>query len=59
MPRAPYARTPNLERLKAEIDFVKSKRDAKKYRWGYLDYFFGGKPEVERPDKKKQGKSVQ
>jgi N-sulfoglucosamine sulfohydrolase len=49
----------NLERLKAEIDFVKSKREAKKYRWGYPDYFFGREPEVESPDKKKHGKQVQ
>jgi N-sulfoglucosamine sulfohydrolase len=31
----------NLERLKAEVDSMQSKKAAKKQSWGYPDYFFG------------------
>ncbi len=55
----PLLDTANLERLKAEVDSMKSKRDAKKHRWGYPDYFFGREPEAARPKKKRQGKQVQ
>ena len=40
----PLLNPANLQRLKAEASSVKSKRDAKKYRWGYPDYFFGREP---------------
>jgi N-sulfoglucosamine sulfohydrolase len=49
----------NLERLKAEIDSVKSKRDAKEYRWSYPDYFFGREPKAEKPGRKTRGKQGQ
>ena len=47
------------KRLTAEVASVESKRDAKKYRWDYPDYFFGRKPEVKSPGKKGQGRKVQ
>jgi N-sulfoglucosamine sulfohydrolase len=57
--RDPLLDPANLDRLKAEVASLKSKRDAKKHRWGYPDYFFGKEPEAKKPGKKKRGKQGQ
>ncbi len=44
----------NLERLKAEVVSIESKKAARKQAWGYTHYFFGREPEG-----KKQRKQVQ
>jgi hypothetical protein len=38
----------NLERLKAEVYGISSKKEAKKHNWGYPRYFFGKKAAPER-----------
>ena len=31
-----------LERLKAEVNSIESKKEGKNYKWAYPEYFFGG-----------------
>lgn len=48
-----------LERLKAEVDSMQSKKAAKKRPWGYPDYFFGKEPEATDAGTKEWGRQVQ
>lgn len=51
--RDPLLDTANLERLAAEVHSVESKKAAKKYSWGYPDYFFGKEPKIKKSRKEK------
>jgi hypothetical protein len=57
--RDPLLDSASLERLAAEVNSMKSKKAAKKHRWGYPDYFFGKQPEFKKTEIKKQGNPVQ
>ncbi len=57
--RDPLLDPANLERLKAEVDSMESKKAAKKHAWGYPDYFFGKEPEAKKSGRKKSRRQVQ